>query len=281
MYGGQPFAWRDHLARLERTCAGLRLPVDTAAVDAEALALLEQAGEEEALLRLVVTRGGRRIAHGRAAARAPADRAGDDGDLRADARAERAQDPLLRGQHARRAGSRARAASTRRCSSRRTGGCSRGRRGPSSGRRRAACARRRCRTGSSTRSPARRLLEELEVEEAPCTLDDVRAAEEAFIASSVREVMPIAVVDDIELPAAPGPLTARGPRGLHAARRARARRGADGGLTASRACAVPACQPTYHSRWRVAPTTPAPSRRGETIPSSFPARARRRLTCGS
>ena len=40
-----------------------------------------------------------------------------------------------------------------------------------------------------------------------CTLDDVRAAEEAFIASTVREVMPIAAVDDIELPAAPGPVT--------------------------------------------------------------------------
>ena len=52
-----------------------------------------------------------------------------------------------------------------------------------------------------------RLLEELDVTEAPCTLDDVRAAEEAFIASSVREVMPIAAVDDIALPQAPGPVT--------------------------------------------------------------------------
>jgi branched-chain amino acid aminotransferase len=52
-----------------------------------------------------------------------------------------------------------------------------------------------------------RLLEECEVSERPCTLDDVRAAEEAFIASTVREVMPIAVVDDIELPFAPGPVT--------------------------------------------------------------------------
>jgi branched-chain amino acid aminotransferase len=45
------------------------------------------------------------------------------------------------------------------------------------------------------------------VAEAPCTLDDVRAAEEAFIASSVREVMPIAAVDEIVLPHAPGPVT--------------------------------------------------------------------------
>jgi branched-chain amino acid aminotransferase len=46
-------------------------------------------------------------------------------------------------------------------------------------------------------------------QEAVCTLDDVRGAEEAFIASSVREVMPIAAVDDIELPSAPGPVTER------------------------------------------------------------------------
>jgi branched-chain amino acid aminotransferase len=45
------------------------------------------------------------------------------------------------------------------------------------------------------------------VTEATCTLDDVRGAQEAFIASSVREVLPIAAVDDIELPHAPGPVT--------------------------------------------------------------------------
>ena len=65
-----------------------------------------------------------------------------------------------------------------------------------------------------------RLLEECEVTEAPCTLDDVRAAEEAFIASTVREVMPIAAVDDIELPAAPGP----GHRAAHEAFRQRVER---------------------------------------------------------
>src|SRR5919112_2685062 len=62
LYGGRPFAWRDHLARLGRTCAGLRLEADIDALAAEAAALLEQAGEHDALLRLVVTRGGRRIA---------------------------------------------------------------------------------------------------------------------------------------------------------------------------------------------------------------------------
>ena len=43
--------------------------------------------------------------------------------------------------------------------------------------------------------------------EAVCTMDDLRAADEAFIASTVREVMPIAAIDDIALPASPGPVT--------------------------------------------------------------------------
>src|SRR5215207_9354584 len=62
LYGGRPFALDDHLARLEHTCAGLRLGADLAALRAEALALVARADEPESLLRLVVTRGGRRIA---------------------------------------------------------------------------------------------------------------------------------------------------------------------------------------------------------------------------
>jgi len=53
----------------------------------------------------------------------------------------------------------------------------------------------------------RYVLEECDAQEQPCTLDDVAAAEEAFIASSVREIMPIAAVDDIAIPAAPGPVS--------------------------------------------------------------------------
>jgi branched-chain amino acid aminotransferase len=52
------------------------------------------------------------------------------------------------------------------------------------------------------------VIDECEATEQPCTLDDVAAADEAFIASTVRVVMPIAVIDEIELPAAPGPVTA-------------------------------------------------------------------------
>src|SRR5687767_8056247 len=62
LYGGRPFAMEDHYARLRRTCDGLQLPVDWDALRAEIDALLEAAGPVEALLRVVLTRGGARIA---------------------------------------------------------------------------------------------------------------------------------------------------------------------------------------------------------------------------
>src|SRR3954451_14766188 len=61
LYGGRPVAMEDHSARLERTCAGLRLPADLEAVRAEVDALLAEAGPVEALLRVVLTRGGHRV----------------------------------------------------------------------------------------------------------------------------------------------------------------------------------------------------------------------------
>ena len=54
-----------------------------------------------------------------------------------------------------------------------------------------------------------RIIAEAGAAEEPCTLEDLRAAEEAFIASTVREVLPIAAIDDLRLPAAPGPVTVR------------------------------------------------------------------------
>jgi branched-chain amino acid aminotransferase len=54
LYGGRPFALEEHLARLRRSGENLRLPVDVAAVRAELEALLAEAGRVEALLRVVV-----------------------------------------------------------------------------------------------------------------------------------------------------------------------------------------------------------------------------------
>jgi branched-chain amino acid aminotransferase len=61
LYGGRPFALDDHLARLERSAANLRLPLDVAAVRADIQTLLEANELPEAALRVVVTRGGIRL----------------------------------------------------------------------------------------------------------------------------------------------------------------------------------------------------------------------------
>jgi branched-chain amino acid aminotransferase len=206
LYGGRPFALADHLERLGRSCEGLRLEADLDALAGELAALLEGAGPVDALLRVVVTRGGRRIAiveplpHRPPVARvatityAP-------GRILDGLKTLSYAGNMLAGRLAKERGFDEGLLVT-----------PHGRvlEGPTwtffwvhGG---ALC------TppledhilASITRA---RLLEECEVTERPCTLDDLRAAEEAFIASTVREVMPIAAVDDIELPAAPGPVT--------------------------------------------------------------------------
>jgi branched-chain amino acid aminotransferase len=62
LYGGRPFALDDHIARLETSAAALRLEFDRMALRAEIDALMAEAGPVEGQLRLIVTRGGRRIA---------------------------------------------------------------------------------------------------------------------------------------------------------------------------------------------------------------------------
>ncbi|HEV2791001.1 MAG TPA: aminotransferase class IV [Solirubrobacterales bacterium] len=62
LYEGKPFALVDHLDRLERSAAAIELSFDRGALEAEIGALLAQAGPVEGQMRLIVTRGGRRIA---------------------------------------------------------------------------------------------------------------------------------------------------------------------------------------------------------------------------
>jgi branched-chain amino acid aminotransferase len=62
LYGGRPFAFDDHLARLGRSADNLRLPIDLEAVRADVEALIERNEVKDAALRMVVTRGGRRLA---------------------------------------------------------------------------------------------------------------------------------------------------------------------------------------------------------------------------
>jgi branched-chain amino acid aminotransferase len=206
LYGGRPFAMEDHYARLGRTSAGLRLAADLDALRAEVDALLAEAGPVEALLRIVLTRGGRRILtieplpHRLSVARvgtityAP-NRVLDGlktlsyaGNMLATrlAKEQGYDEALLVTPHGRVL------------------------EGPtwsffwvSGGALLTPPLEDRI-LDSITRA---RVIEESGAEEAVCTLDELRGAEEAFIASSVREVMPIAAIDAIELPAAPGPVT--------------------------------------------------------------------------
>jgi branched-chain amino acid aminotransferase len=203
VYGGRPFALDDHLARLGRTCAGLRLDVDLDALRAEAPAVVR---EPDSLLRLVVTRGGNRIAIAEPLPPRP-ERARVATVTYAPTRVLNGLKTLsyaanmLAGRLAREQGADEALLVT-----------PHGRvlEGPTWTFFWAAGGRLHTpplADGILDSITRRRLLEECEVTEAPCTLDDVRAAEEAFIASSVREVLPIAAVDEIVLPAAPGPVT--------------------------------------------------------------------------
>src|ERR687896_1834989 len=206
LYQGRPFALEQHLNRLSNTCAGLRLEHDFGALRGEISALLDDAGAVDALLRVVLTRGGRRIltieplperlTTARVATVTYAPTRVLDG-LKTLSYAAN----MLAGRLARERGFDEALFVT-----------PHGRvlEGPTwsffwvaGGRLFTPPLEDRI-LASITRAY---LLEECDATEQPCTLDDVAAADEAFIASSVREVLPIAAVDDIAIPAAPGPVT--------------------------------------------------------------------------
>jgi branched-chain amino acid aminotransferase len=62
LYEGKPFALVDHLDRLQRSAGAIVLEFDRGALEAEIGELLAEAGPVEGQLRLIVTRGGRRLA---------------------------------------------------------------------------------------------------------------------------------------------------------------------------------------------------------------------------
>jgi branched-chain amino acid aminotransferase len=213
LYAGRPFALREHLERLAGSAEGIRLPYDGAALAAEIDALLARAGAVDGLLRLVLTRGGRRIAlveplpaHPDVAAVmsvtfAPS-RILDGlktlsyaGNMLAGrlAREQGYDEGLLVTPHGRVL------------------------EGPTWTLFYAAGGRL-CTPPLEDRilhSITRRyVMEATGAVERMTTLDDLRAADEAFIASTVREVLPIGRIDDRDLPAAPGPGTAAAARAL-------------------------------------------------------------------
>ena len=62
LYDGRPFALEEHLDRLERSAAAIELPIERQPFEEEISTLLAEFGQHEAQLRLVVTRGGHRLA---------------------------------------------------------------------------------------------------------------------------------------------------------------------------------------------------------------------------
>jgi branched-chain amino acid aminotransferase len=208
LYSGRPFAYEDHLARIARTCAGLHLEPDLPALRRETAALLEQSGPIEGLLRLVLTRGGRRIGlieplpRHKAIARVATIRYAPNrvldglktlsyaGNVLAKRIAQEAgyDEALLVTPHGR-----VLEGSTWSFFWVRDGALLTP---PLEDRI----------LGSITRE---RILAVTDAVEEICTLDDLRGAQEAFIASTVRVVQPIAAIDELELPAAPGPVTLR------------------------------------------------------------------------
>lgn len=205
LYGGLPYALDEHLERMTRSAAALLLPFDVDVIRAEAEALLA-ASEEGDALRLVWTRGGTRIALIELAPRFPPTIALHSvtyaptrvldgikslsyaanmlsGRL---AREQGADEALLVTPHGRVLEA------------------------PTSSFFFAVDGRL-CTPGlgdhildSITR---RRVLELVDVVELPVTIEQAREADEAFLASTFKEVLPVHEIDGVALGAAPGPIS--------------------------------------------------------------------------
>jgi branched-chain amino acid aminotransferase len=61
LYRGRPFALAAHLDRIERSGAAIELPVEREAIEVELEPLLAEFGPDDGQLRIVLTRAGRRI----------------------------------------------------------------------------------------------------------------------------------------------------------------------------------------------------------------------------
>jgi branched-chain amino acid aminotransferase len=208
LYDGRPFAWEDHLRRMVTSAGNLRLELDIGAVRRNAEALLATADEEDRAgqLRVMVTRGGRVIAlleplpvhpgavrlasvtyspprildgvkslsyAGNMLATRVAQEAGADEALLVTPHGRVLEAPTSTLFYA---------------------------------------------IGGELRTPPleehildsitrRRLMEAVAVREASVTLDELLVSDEAFLASTTREVQAVAAVDGRELSASPGPRT--------------------------------------------------------------------------
>jgi branched-chain amino acid aminotransferase len=207
LYEGVPYALREHLDRLQRSAATIELTVDREPLEREIAALLAEFGASDAQLRLVITRGGRRIA-----ATEPLP---DKGDMARLASVSYSPTIILTGVKSLSYGANmqatriAKAAGADEALLVRPDGivleaptstifwapADGPLRTPSLG------------AGILDSITRRRIVEEIDAEEGEYGLENLLGAEEAFLASTVREVQPVTVVDGRELASAPGPHT--------------------------------------------------------------------------
>lgn len=208
LYGGAPFALEDHLVRMERSARTIRLDIDVAAIRNDVETLLARNDRPEATLRLVATRGGHRL--------------GIIEELKAFpptlALASVTYAPTRILDEAKTLSYAANMLATRLAHER---GADEALLITPHGRVLEAprsaffCAF----PGEGLVTPPlddhildsitrRRLLSICDVRERPISQDDLASIQEAFLASTVREVHPVHAIDGVELPATPGELTA-------------------------------------------------------------------------
>lgn len=207
LYDGKPFALVDHLDRLVRSAAAIELEFDRAALEREIAALLATAGPLDGQLRLIVTRGGRRIA---ATEPIPSH-----GQTLSVATVTYSPTVILNGVKS--LSYAANMQATRLAKGRSADEAVLVRpdgtvlEPPTS-------AIFWVSADGDLRTPALsdgvlesitrdRLIKALEVNVGTWQVEDLRAASEAFLASTTREVQPVAAIDGADLPAAPGPRT--------------------------------------------------------------------------
>ena len=207
LYGGRTFALSDHLDRLQRSAAAIELEFDRGALEREIEALLAEHGEGDGQLRLIVTRGGRRIA-----ATEPLPPHGESLRL---ATVPYSPSVILNGVK-----SLSYAANMQATRIAKGSGADEAVLitldgtvlepptssifwvSPQGGLRTPALD-----AGVLESITRDRLVRALDVEEGSWPVDDLRAASEAFLASTTREIQPVSAIDGAELAAAPGPRT--------------------------------------------------------------------------
>jgi branched-chain amino acid aminotransferase len=207
LYEGRPFALGDHLDRLVRSSSAIELSFDRAALESEIGALLAEAGSLDGQLRLIVTRGERRIA-----ATEPIPSHGETLTL-----ASVTYTPTVILNGVKSLSYAANMQATRIAKER--------------GADEAVLVRPEgtvlepptssvfwVSPQGELRTPALedgvlesitrdRMVKALEVAEGSWQIEDLRDASEAFLASTTREIQPVAAIDGRALPAAPGPRT--------------------------------------------------------------------------